>query len=263
MDFIDHVKSVRKFERKEEHELLHGDDGGMVYKYDLPVVNSPITFHTSLVVVDDEKEALTQVEKLFDNLDCDKDTAYESFIIKFNQEFNHEVDMYGDIQKAGEVDLRVLDFGVPIPHQYLDNEEQMKFMRGMVRFNPDIPGAIELIHPNKFLAHLRPVDEFRHTPVIPISEKDMLEYKKNVEERNRKGYYVEIKKDTLYFYTVMLLTFGIIFYTFLLSNEKGMMARKDIERTRTLRFKAQRGREGIATLAERNKDDLEIGKTGF
>ena len=57
----------------------------------------------------------TQVQKLFDILECDKDTAYESFMIKFSQEFNHEVDMYGDIQKAGEVQLRVLDFGIPIP----------------------------------------------------------------------------------------------------------------------------------------------------
>lgn len=47
---------------------------------------------------------------------------------------------------------------------------------------------------------LRPVEEFRHTPVIPISEKDLLDYKRKVDEKNRKGYYVEIKKDTIYFY---------------------------------------------------------------
>lgn len=47
---------------------------------------------------------------------------------------------------------------------------------------------------------LRPVEEFRHTPIIPISEKDLVDYRKKIDERNRKGYYVEIKKDTLYFY---------------------------------------------------------------
>lgn len=36
--------------------------------------------------------------------------------------------------------------------------------------------------------------------MIPISEKELADYKRKVEERNRKGYYVEIKKDTLYFY---------------------------------------------------------------
>jgi hypothetical protein len=81
--------------------------------------------------------------------------------------------MYGNIQKAGEVDLRVLDFGVPIPHRFLDNAENMKTIRSMMRFNPDMPGAIENVHPNKFIANLRPVEDFRHTPIIPISEKDI------------------------------------------------------------------------------------------
>lgn len=49
-------------------------------------------------------------------MDCDKDTAYESFMIKFNQEYNHEVDMYGDVLPAGSSELAVLDFGIPIPH---------------------------------------------------------------------------------------------------------------------------------------------------
>ena len=149
----------------------------MVYKYDLPILNMPIKFHDKLMTLDEKATELTQVQKLFDVLDCDKDTAYESFMIKFSQEYNHEVDMYGDITKAGEVDLRVLDFGIPIPHQFLNNESHMKTIRSMARFNPDIPGAIELVHPNKFLPNLRPVEDFRHTPIVPISDKDILENK--------------------------------------------------------------------------------------
>ena len=53
---------------------------------------------------------------MFEILDCDKSTAYESFMIKFSQEYNHEVDMYGEIRPAGTSDLQVLDFGIPIPH---------------------------------------------------------------------------------------------------------------------------------------------------
>lgn len=64
------------------------------------------------------------------------------------------------------------------------------------------------------------MESFRHTAVIPISEKDLIENKKKIDERNRKGYYVEIKKDTIYFYTIALLTLGSIFYTFLMVNEK-------------------------------------------
>lgn len=126
----------------------------------------------------------------------------------------------------------------------------------MARFNPDIPGAIELVHPNKFLANLRPVEDFRHTPIIPISEKDIFEHRRKVEERNRQGYYFEIKKDTLYFYTMALLSFSIIFYSFLLLNDKQMRIRTDMERSITLKRKASIGREGLSKMAERQNKNL-------
>jgi hypothetical protein len=97
IEFNKRVSAIKGIERQEEDELLHGDDGGMIFKYDLPVLNMPIKFNTALAVLEEEKALETSVEKLFEILDCDKDTAYESFIIKFNQEYNHEVDMYGDI----------------------------------------------------------------------------------------------------------------------------------------------------------------------
>lgn len=257
------VASIQPIERKDETELLHGEEGGMIYKYDLPIINQPIVFHNKLVVVDQEREALTQVEELFDILDCDKDTAYQSFIIKFNQEYNHEVDMYGDIRKAGDVDLQVLDFGIPIPHKFMADEANMKTLRSWFKFNQDIPGAIEVVHPNKFLPNLRSVEDFRHTPLIPISEKDMTEYKKKIEERNRRGYYVEIKKDTIYFYTIACISLSIIFYTFMMVNEKQMRIRQDIERTKTLRYKANRGRDGLSKTVERKRDDLLKQDTNF
>ena len=59
--------------------------------------------------------------------------------------------MYGDLQKAGDSQLKVLEFGTPIPFDFVKDEEKMKRVRSMFRFNQDIPGAIELVHPNKFL----------------------------------------------------------------------------------------------------------------
>lgn len=44
---------------------------------------------------------MTPTESLFSELECDKDTAFESFIIKMQHHFNNEVDMYGDIRQAG------------------------------------------------------------------------------------------------------------------------------------------------------------------
>jgi len=54
--------------------------------------------------------------------------------------------------------------------------------------------------PTNYDADLRPIEEFRHTPIVPISEKELADYQKKVDEANRKGYYVEIKKDTIYYY---------------------------------------------------------------
>jgi hypothetical protein len=44
---------------------------------------------------------LTATEELLNELEVDKDTAFESFIIKMQQKYNNEVDMYGDIREAG------------------------------------------------------------------------------------------------------------------------------------------------------------------
>jgi hypothetical protein len=71
----------------------------------LPVVNRPIEFKSQLIVKEDIPP--TAVENLFETLQIDKETSYESFIIKMNQNFNNEVDMYGDLKKAGESNLRV------------------------------------------------------------------------------------------------------------------------------------------------------------
>jgi hypothetical protein len=34
-----------------------------------------------------------------------------------------------------------------------------------------MPGSMENEHPHKFLANLRPIEEFRNTPLIPISDR--------------------------------------------------------------------------------------------
>jgi len=161
------------------------------------------------------------VQNLYESLELDKDSSFDQYVIKVNQAFNHEVDMYGDIKSAGEWwdNMTVLEFGIPIPHNDIMDLEVMNCFITTTRFNPDIPGCIENVHPNKFIANLWPVEEFRHTPVIPISEKDLAEYKKKIEDANRKGWYLEIKKDSLYFWSITALTFFVIGYFFMVTNE--------------------------------------------
>jgi hypothetical protein len=60
MLFDQKMASLRKIKRKESDELLHGEEAGMIYKYDLPVLNMPITFHNKLVTIDESKELVTE-----------------------------------------------------------------------------------------------------------------------------------------------------------------------------------------------------------
>ena len=70
---------------KSDDQLKHNEDvGGMIYKYDLPVENLAISFKNAaaLVALDEANQVVTATQNLMDELECDKDTAFESFIIK-------------------------------------------------------------------------------------------------------------------------------------------------------------------------------------
>lgn len=164
--------------------------------------------------------------------------------------------MYGDIRKAGSASLKVLQFGVPIPYDHLEDNLLMSDIRLHVTFNQDIPGAIENVHPNKFIANLRPVDEFRHTPVIPIPEKDLKELQKKIDARNRKGYFVEIKKDSMYYYAITAFLFLGIGYVFYITNEFNMNTTFEIDKIRENRDVGSRGREGAGRLESFKKFEM-------
>ena len=92
--------------KKPDSMLRHNEEhSGIMYKYDLPIENKPIPFKSQLI--EQQEIPNTAVENLYESLEVDKETAYESFIIKLNQNYNNEIDMYGDIRKAGDNNLKV------------------------------------------------------------------------------------------------------------------------------------------------------------
>lgn len=52
-------------------------------------------------------------------------------------------------------------------------------------------------HPHRFIEHLRPIEEFRNTPLIPISDRAMRDHKEMLERYHRSGFMFEIKKEAL------------------------------------------------------------------
>lgn len=67
----------------QNEELKPREESGKLFKYELPVINEAISFKSKAALIKaEERETLTCNEKLFEALECDKDTAYESFVIK-------------------------------------------------------------------------------------------------------------------------------------------------------------------------------------
>ena len=70
------------------------------YKYGIQAKNVPFTE----IIVKPEEPIIpnTITENIFEILNLDKKSSYESMLLKCEQEFNFEIDMYGNIVKAGE-----------------------------------------------------------------------------------------------------------------------------------------------------------------
>jgi len=145
--------------------------------------------------------------------------------------------MYGDMRIAGETYPKVFDHGVPIPLELIQNNKKMIEIRKSCRYNRDLPGNIEDVHPNKFIANLRPVEEFRHTPIVPLSDKDIKDFKNKIEEKSRMKVYFEIKKHTLYHYIFGVFFCVILYGTFCYVNSESEKLTYEVERIKFRRFR--------------------------
>jgi hypothetical protein len=213
------------------------------YKYGLPSKNET-PFSELVPVAEEPKFPNTSTENLFELLSLDKESSYESMLLKFKEEYSHgnsiiktELDMYGNIVKAGETKHEVFEYGIPIPAESLKDVVIINRLRRTTRYNIDLPGNIEDVHPNKFIANLRPLEEFRHTPVVALNEKDILSHKKKVDERNRQGIYFEVKKQTLIYYSYAIIGFVVIYFLFKHLAKEGEKTHSELERIRLRRFR--------------------------
>lgn len=71
---------------------------------------------------------------------------------------------------------------------------------------------MEAEHPHKFLENLRPIEEFRHTPLIPINQRQMKEFQERVLAYHRRGFYFEVKKETIFNYVLLGAVVSMGFY---------------------------------------------------
>ena len=81
--------------------------------------------------------------------------------------------------------------------------------------------------------------------------------------RSRKTLFTSMVTFTYLFFKIViaLIALGVIGYAFLMMNEKQMKIKQDIERTRILRIKANEGRKGMNVLPERQRENIEKGRS--
>ena len=145
--------------------------------------------------------------------------------------------MYGNIVPAGENHLEVFNHGVPIPIEIIKNKPIMNMIRSYTRYNPDLPGNIQDIHPMKFTPDLTPIEELRFTPITPISEKDVLIHKKQIEERKLRSQFFEVDRKVLMRYALYcIFAFGV-WFVFKYVNGRTERFNYEIEKRRLKRYR--------------------------
>lgn len=91
-----------------------------------------------------------------------------------------------------------------LPRIKLNDEKYMEYLKSCASLNLNMPGAIETIHPHRFLVDLKPVEEFRHTPIIPISDKAMKQFQEALNKHHRSALYLELGVESIIQYAFMI-----------------------------------------------------------
>lgn len=116
--------------------------------------------------------------RIWEKLGLNANSSYDQYELELRNKFNSEADMYGD--REDEVVLRTQQAAVlkedAIPNKLIQNQEYMDQLRRCFAVNLNMPGSVEAEHPHKFIKNIRPIEEFRNTPLIPIAEKQMKEW---------------------------------------------------------------------------------------
>ena len=187
-------------------------------KYDLPVKNANPEFQSLEDILEKEK-SLTQTpnQKLWQLLLLNENTSYQVYEGALQQRFSSELDMYGDFEDNEHCrELQIQSQGQEMLQLYkLQDQNYMDAVRASFEININLPGCMENEHPHRFLQNLRPLEDFRNTPLIPISDRQVREHKEMLERYHRGAFMFEIKKETILNYSKIYVSqFSLIRLTF-------------------------------------------------
>lgn len=118
--------------------------------------------------------------------------------------YRTQVDLYGDETPKSVILNDSLEFKEVLVHDspYLEKARERHLV------NISIPGCIECEDPRNFM-ELRPIEQFRHTPLVPISESTMQRHKEMLERYHRKQFIFEVKKQSVVNGFLLAIAFSI------------------------------------------------------
>ncbi len=181
------------------------------YKYGLPIPNLDPLFRGLDEIMEDERlQVMTPHENLCSLLQITSDTPFEEYRQALQTTFNHQEDMYGDLLDESQITqdtlARLGDCAVPM--STLRDKDYMFYVRKYYSINISLPGCIETENPNRFIRDLRPIEDFRHTPVIPVSDAEIRRWQDRMASYHKNIFFFEVKKETIFNYFI----FAVILY---------------------------------------------------
>ena len=121
---------------------------------------------------------------------------------------------------------------------HVRNEDEMMEFRKYFAVNFNVPGAVENINPNKFI-RMKPIEEFDHLPLIPISPSLMKRYKDEWERKRKRGFRFNVDKAQAWSFGVGVMCFLVFLFLLYLLYRSDEESWVELEKARERRTKRQ------------------------
>lgn len=197
------------------------------FKFGLPIPNMDPCFKNLQQLKDELNPPIpTSLENLYSSLNLTGNSSFENYEKALKQTYNFHESLGGvDDESPKAIEMFAKSCELTIPFTKLRNETHMLQIRKTYSLNLNIPGCVEVIDPRKFFPNLRPVEEFRHTPIIPISFLEMRLFEERKEKRKYSAFEIVYTKERLatlllFFFTGFVI---LVFFKLAMDTEEKMI----------------------------------------
>ena len=179
------------------------------FRYGLPLPNIDPAFK-SLDAMQTELNPPqnTPLENLYSALGLDRHSSFEEYQQRLQAR-------YGFAALLGEEELSPAERErfelLCVPHAKLQDARYMQWVRRTYAVNPSLPGCLEVEDVNRFVPDLRPVEDFPHTPIVPISDKQMKRFRDERRRRNERQFFSHFTPEKFFAFGMFLATGGAVF----------------------------------------------------